>query len=87
MRSLTHKLSIRTLLTIGPYEDNQAFKELLGSLARRGLLFAGILGVVVVFIFVFSHTTFLSKSAVWFYSGAKAADKIMVIDKIYYWSQ
>ncbi|MDX1628741.1 MAG: ATP-binding protein [Fulvivirga sp.] len=82
MRSLTYKLSFRTFFTIGPYEDNQAFQVLLSSLARRGLLFAGILGIVVVLIFVFSHTVFLNKSVVWFYSGATAVDKIMFIDKI-----
>ncbi|NGP77104.1 response regulator [Balneolaceae bacterium YR4-1] len=82
MRGLTHNLSFRTFFTIGPYEDNHAFQELLGSLAKRGLLFAGILGIIIVTIFVFSHTVFLNKTIVWYYSGSKAVDKIMFIDKL-----
>lgn len=82
MRGLTHQLSFRTFFTIGPYEENRAFRELLEELARRGLLFAGSLGIVIVSIFVFSHTVFLNKSVVWYYSGFQEVDKIMLVDKV-----
>lgn len=82
MRGLTHNLSIRNYLTIGTYEQDREYRELLGSTAKRGLLFAGLLGIVCILIFVFSHTIVLNKSMVWFYTGTKADDKIMLVDKV-----
>ncbi|MGK7391739.1 MAG: hypothetical protein ACNS60_15410, partial [Candidatus Cyclobacteriaceae bacterium M2_1C_046] len=82
MKGLTHNLSFRNYFTIGPYEKDTEYQELLSSIAKRGLLFAGLLGIACVSIFVVGHTVILGKTTVWFYTGAKAADKIMLIDKM-----
>ncbi|HKI45839.1 MAG TPA: ATP-binding protein [Balneolales bacterium] len=74
-------LSIRTFLSLGPYERDKGFRELLGSIARKGLFIIGMLGITAVVIYVASHLLLVGKHVVWHYTGQNAGSEIMLVDK------
>ena len=74
-------LSVRTFLSLGPYEKDEGFRELLGSIARKGMFIIGMLGITAVIIYVASHLILLGKHVVTHYSGQDASSEIMLVDK------
>ena len=81
MRVLSRNISFRSFLTAGPYEQEPEFKQLLESIARYGLLIAGMLGSLVIIFFVSSHILLLGEEIVWLYSDTNAQNEIMLWDK------
>jgi len=76
-----NRLSIRSYLTIGAYEKDEEFKELLGNIARQGMFFIGLLGALAALIFTSSHIFLLGKRIVWHYTVAHTQSEIMIVDK------
>ncbi len=81
MRNQLNKLSIRSYLSIGAYEKDEEFKELLGNIARQGMFFIGLLGALAAVIFTSSHIFLLGKRIVWHYTTAHTQSEIMILDK------
>ena len=81
MTSNNRKISLSNFLTIGPYEGDPGFREILTLLAHRGILITGLLGAVAVTIYVLSHILFV-KTVVWDYSNIDPRSEIVLWDKI-----
>ncbi|MDX1672790.1 MAG: hypothetical protein R3211_10650, partial [Balneolaceae bacterium] len=58
------RLSLRRFLNLGPYEDDEQFRELLAGIARKGLLVAGMLGTVALLIFLIGQIFIIPKDLV-----------------------
>ena len=82
MRVLSQDLSFRSFLTIGPHEKDAGFKELLRTIAQKGLLIYGLIGAILVVFHVSSHVFFVGKSIVWDYSNFNTETDVLILDKI-----
>lgn len=82
MRVLSQDLSLRSFLTIGPYERDEDFKELLRAIAQKGLLIYGLIGAILVVFHVSSHVFFVGKTVVWDYSNFSTESDVLILDKI-----
>lgn len=68
MANATQRLSFRSYLNLGPFEEEKGFRELLGTLAKQGMFVYGLLGIVIIISFVFLHIFPGNKTPVWNYS-------------------
>lgn len=82
MRILSQDLSLRRFLTIGDYEQDEGFRSLLRSIARKGLFIYGLLGSLILVIFVTSHVFLDGKSITWDYSSLNTEVEILILDKV-----
>lgn len=81
MSGLAKKLTPRSFLTIGPYEKDAEFKELLRSLTRQGLVVFGLLGAIILIFFVFAHVFISGEVASWNYRDFDPDVNILLLDK------
>lgn len=77
MRALTKNVFFRRFLTIGEYEQDEGFRELLRSIARKGLFLYGLPGVIIVIVYVSSHLLLVSKTGAWSLSGINPDTELM----------
>lgn len=82
MRVLPEYLSLSSFLTIGPYEEDEGFRELLRNIAQKGLFIYGLLGVILIVFFVSSHLFLVGKSVAWSYVDFDPQADIQILDKI-----
>lgn len=82
MRILSQDLSLRSFLTIGPYERDPDYKELLRSVTQKGLLIYGLLGAFLVLFHVGSHVLLDKKEMVWNFARPITEAHILMVDKI-----
>lgn len=82
MRVLSQDLSLRSFFTIGPYEKDEGFKELLRTIAQKGLLIYGLIGAILVVFHVSSHVFLVGKTIVWDYSNFSMESEVLILDKI-----
>jgi len=82
MRVLSQDLSLRSFLTIGPYERDREFRELLKSIAQKGMVIYGLIGVVMVLFYVASHIILDESVIIWNYSKYRGTGEILILDKI-----
>ncbi len=75
------RLSIRTYFTLGSYEKDREFRELLGDIARQGMFFIGLLGAFAVIIYTSSYIFLLGKEIIWHYPVRDWNKEIMLLDK------
>lgn len=81
MRELSQKLTLRAFLTIGAYEEDKGFRDLLDTIARQGMLVNGLIGVITVTTFVILHIALDGKTPVWSYAGYNPNLHLTIIDK------
>lgn len=81
MKKLPQFISLHTFLTIGPYEQDEEFRKVLCQVAYKGMLVAGLLGVLMTTIFLIGHTVVIPKTMVWTYQGINAKTDLAMIDK------
>lgn len=74
-------ISLQNFLTIGPYEEDSHFREVLELLARRGILIMGMLAVIAVTIYVLANIIFV-KTVVWSYADINPSRQIVLWDKM-----
>jgi signal transduction histidine kinase/DNA-binding response OmpR family regulator len=67
----------------GAYEDDPEFRELMGEVSRRGMVAAGLFGMVLTGIHVLAHVAFVGKSPAWSYGGGDAIQTIVLWDKLF----
>ncbi|MDX1671820.1 MAG: ATP-binding protein [Balneolaceae bacterium] len=72
------RLSLRRFLNLGPYEDDEQFRELLAGIARKGLLVAGMLGTVALLIFLIGQIFIIPKDLVLSYSDLNPRTEIAI---------
>ncbi|MGK7370150.1 MAG: hybrid sensor histidine kinase/response regulator transcription factor [Candidatus Halalkalibacterium sp. M3_1C_030] len=82
MKVFSQDLSIRSFLTIGPYERDREFRELLKSIAQKGMVIYGLIGVIIVTFYVASHILLNNSAIVWDYSQFSGSGEILILDKI-----
>jgi len=82
MRVFSQNLSLVDFLTIGPYEKDADFRELLQNIAHKGLFIYGLLGVLIITFFVSSHLLLVGKTISWTYVGMDSRTEMLLLDKI-----
>lgn len=82
MRVFSQNLSLENFLTIGPYEEDEGFRELLRTIAQKGLFIYGLLGVLIIIFFVSSHIFFVGKTVAWSYVDLDSRTEMLLLDKI-----
>lgn len=82
MKDQLHNFSFSRFLTLGPYEKEPDFRDLIESIAYRGMMTAGLLGGVSLLFFVLSHVFLLDKTVVWTYSDIDPQAEVMLLDKV-----
>ncbi|HKK43939.1 MAG TPA: HAMP domain-containing sensor histidine kinase, partial [Balneolaceae bacterium] len=80
MTDRQHRISIKRFLAIGPYEEEPGFKTMLTELSQRGMFIAGLLGAIVVIIYVGAYIS-IGKTIVWSYSGIDPGTEFVLFDK------
>ncbi len=82
MKVFSQDLSIRSFLTIGPYERDREFRELLKTIAHKGMVIYGLIGAIIVIFYVASHILLSNSAVVWDYSKFGGNGEILILDKI-----
>lgn len=81
MKDLSKKYFFRRLLTIGPYEQDDGFRELLRTITQKGLYLYGLLMLISVFLYVSSYVM-LGKSVTFAFEGLDPLTEIWLPDKL-----
>ncbi|MDX1638344.1 MAG: hybrid sensor histidine kinase/response regulator, partial [Balneolaceae bacterium] len=81
MKNISKKISLRSFLTIGPYEKDENFVELLRQRAQQGMFLYVLLGFLVVVVYVALHIFLVHKSPSWAFTGLDADTQISLFDK------
>lgn len=82
MRIFSHHLSPAQFLTIGDYEKEAEFRDLLQSIAKKGLFIYGLLAVISLAFYVISHLLFYEKAIVWDFTVPITEAHLLMIDKV-----
>ncbi|MDZ7690144.1 MAG: response regulator [Balneolaceae bacterium] len=81
MKYSSRRISIHSFLTLGSYEEEKEFREVLKSLSQRGIFIAGLLGAITVSLYIFAHVIYNDRVILWSYSHINPQRDMVLYDK------